>query len=461
MAESRLPLPSSRVVRVPAPTSHLNELSATDVVRGIAGGTFTCEQVVRACIARIASQDEFVRAWTNFDAEAALSQAHSLDRETTRGPLHGLPIGVKDVIDTFDMPTEMGSQIYRGHYPPADAACVAQVRAAGAVILGKTVTCEFAGVTAGPTTNPHDETRTPGGSSSGSAAAVADCMVPIAFGTQTGGSVLRPASYCGVIGYKPTYNAFNRFGVKPAAEGLDTIGLIARTLDDVALVRAVLVGEKPAPLAAVPDARRVGLTRTHMWANAQPETVEAVEDAARRLNDAGAEIVEIALPDEFAGLGHAREIVNDYERAMGMAYEWQHHRGEISDRLRKIIERGLGVSHAEYVAAVRLAERCRAGLDAVFAKADALLAPCVRGEAPEGLHHTGDPAFQAIWTLLHTPTVTLPTAVGPNGLPVGIQLIGPRYEDVRLLAISQWIWDKLGIRRPWRRTGRKGDHGVR
>jgi Asp-tRNA(Asn)/Glu-tRNA(Gln) amidotransferase A subunit family amidase len=167
--------------------------------------------------------------------------------------------------------------------------------------------------------------------------------------------------------------------------------------------------------------------------------------------------VEIVLPDEFAGLDHAREVINDYERAMGMAHEWQHHRDAISERLRKIIERGLGTPHADYVAAVRLAERCRAGLDVVFTAADILLAPCVRGEAPEGLHYTGDPAFQAIWTLLHTPTVTLPTAVGPNGLPVGIQLV--------LLAMSQWVWDKLGIRRPWRRTSPNGDrsggHGVR
>jgi Asp-tRNA(Asn)/Glu-tRNA(Gln) amidotransferase A subunit family amidase len=440
---------------------HLNELAATEIVRGIDAGAFSCEAVVRACLARIADQESVIKAWVNFDPDAPLAQARMLDGATTRGPLHGLPIGVKDVIDTFDMPTEMGSPIYRGRRPPADGACVALVRAAGAVILGKTVTCEFAGVTAGPTANPHDETHTPGGSSSGSAAAVADCMVPVAFGTQTGGSVLRPASYCGVIGYKPTYNAFNRFGVKPAAEGLDTIGLIARTLDDVALVRAVLIGASPAPLAAITAPPRIGLTRTHMWANAQPETIEAVEDAARRLDDAGAEIVEIALPDEFAELGHAREIINDFERAMGMAHEWQHHRAAISERLAKIIERGYSIAHADYVAAVRLAERCRAQLGGVFALADALLAPCVRGEAPEGLHHTGDPAFQAIWTLMHTPAVTLPTAAGPNGLPVGIQLVGPRHGDTHLLAVSQWIWDKLGVRRPWRRSRRSGDHGIR
>src|SRR6266853_222462 len=244
------------------PAPHLNELSATEIVRGIAAGAFTCEAVTRACLARIADQEGVVRAWTNFDPEIALAQARALDRAATRGPLHGMPIGVKDVLDTFDMPTEMGSPIYRGNRPGADAACVALARAAGAVILGKTVTCEFAGVTAGATTNPHDETRTPGGSSSGSGAAVADCMVPVAFGSQTGGSVLRPASYCGVIGYKPTYNAFNRFGLKFAAEGLDTIGLITRSLDDIALVRAVLLGQAPTPISAMPAPPRVGFAKT-------------------------------------------------------------------------------------------------------------------------------------------------------------------------------------------------------
>ncbi len=438
------------------PARHLNELSAADIVRGIAAGTFTCEAVTHACVARIADQDPTVRAWTNFDPEIALAQARALDRSTMRGPLHGVPIGVKDVLDTFDMPTEMGSPIYRGHRPPVDAACVALARAAGAVILGKTVTCEFAGVTPGPTTNPHDETRTPGGSSSGSGAAVADCMVPIAFGTQTGGSVLRPASYCGVIGFKPTYNAFNRFGVKPAAEGLDTIGLITRSLDDVALVRAVLLGKPPEPIPALSAPPRIGVTRTHLWASAQPETVDAVDDAAKRLNDAGATILDVTLPDGFTALSHAREIINDYERAMAMAHEWQHHRGLISERLRKIIQRGLDVSHRDYITAVRLAERCRGELDVVFGATDVLLAPCVRGEAPEGHHYAGDPSFQALWTLLHTPALTLPTAIGPNGLPVGIQLVGRRYDDERLIAVSQWIFAMLGIRRPWRGQRNKG-----
>src|SRR6266446_6525739 len=239
----------------------LNELSATDIARRIAAGEITAEAVVRDCLERIEGREPIIHAWVNFDPDLALRQARELDRGPNRGALHGVPIGVKDIIDTADLPTEMGSPIYRGHRAFCDAACVALVRGAGAVILGKTVTAEFAGMAPGPTTNPHDPTRTPGGSSSGSGAAVADFMVPAAFGTQTGGSVLRPASYCGVVGFKPTFNLFNRSGIKFAAETLDTIGLIARTIDDIELITAVLVGKKPAQ-RVLDSPPRLGLCRT-------------------------------------------------------------------------------------------------------------------------------------------------------------------------------------------------------
>ena len=341
-----------------------------------------------------------------------------------------MPIGVKDIIDTADLPTEMGSPIYRGHRPATDAACVALVRAAGAVILGKTVTCEFAGMTPGATTNPHDVAHTPGGSSSGSGAAVADFMVPAAFGTQTGGSVLRPAAYCGVFGFKPTFGAFNRRGVYPAAESLDTIGLIARSLDDLELMGAVLELRPPSAPRPLERPPRIGLCRTPLWDKAQPETVAAIEDAAARLGRAGARVREIVLPDEFAGLRNAaRETINNYERAAAMAHEWSSHRELISERLRKRIELGRAMPHAEYLAALRLGEDCRARLPAVFDDLDVLLAPCANGEAPRGLDDTGDPGFQAIWTILHTPALTLPTHRGPNGLPVGIQLVARRHED--------------------------------
>jgi amidase len=425
--------------------TQLNEISATEIVRRIAAGEITAEAVLNACLERIGAREASVQAWANLDPELALRQARALDRGPRRGPLHGVPIGVKDVLDTADQPTEMGSAIYRGHRPKADAACVAQARAAGAIILGKTVTAEFAGMAPGPTTNPHNPAHTPGGSSSGSAAAVADFMVPLAFGTQTGGSILRPASYCGVTGYKPSFGTFSRSGLKLAAESLDTVGLLARSLDDLELFTAVMVGKQHAPQRALSKAPSIGLCRTAFWDQAQPETMEAVEDAARKLSAAGAQVREITLSENFAGLKRAaREVINCYERSKSMAWEWQSHRALISEQLQRCVEQGLQTSVEDYVDAIRLADNCRAQLDAVFAEVDVLLAPCVNGEAPAGLGYTGDPTFQAIWTVLHVPTISLPTHQGPRGLPVGIQLIAPMYKDERLFACARWISERLG-----------------
>ena len=403
----------------PGNTSTLNKLTATEIVRATFAGETTCEAVVRDCLARIAAREGDVHAWASIDPELALRAGARARSSSVRGPLHGVPIGVKDIIDTFDLPTEMGSPIYRGHRPAADAACVGLVRAAGAVILGKTVTCEFAGMTPGITANPHDIAHTPGGSSSGSGAAVADHMVPAAFGTQTGGSVLRPAAYCGVFGFKPTFGAFNRRGVYPAAESLDTLGLIARSLDDIELLSTVLELRTPSALGSLDRPPRVGLCRTPLWDTAQPETVAAIEDAATRLGKAGAQVREVTLPDAFSGLRNAaRETINNYERAAAMAHEWNNHREQISERLRKRIAIGRAMPHEDYLAALRLGEDCRARLPAVFDGVDVLLAPCANGEAPRGLGETGDPGFQAIWTILHTPcphTTHAPRAKRPAG----------------------------------------------
>jgi amidase len=424
---------------------NLNKISATDIVQRIAAREITAVAVVEACLRRIAEREGSVHAWANIDPELALRRARELDGGPVRGPLHGIPIGVKDVIDTADLPTEMGSRIYRGYRPASDAACVALLRAAGAIILGKTVTAEFAGMSPGPTTNPHNSAHTPGGSSSGSAAAVADFMLPVALGTQTGGSVLRPAAFCGVFGYKPTFGAFNRAGIKFAAESLDTIGLIARSIDDIELLTAVLLGRQPSASPALEAPPRIGLCRTPLWDTAQPETVHAIEDSAKRLSAAGAQIREITLPNDFAGLKTAaRETINNYERSKGMAFEWNSHRDLISEKLRRCIQQGLETPHEDYVAALRLGEHCRRQLDKVFDGVDVLLAPCVNGEAPIGLAYTGDPGFQAIWTILHAPIMSLPTHRGPNGLPVGIQLVAPAYQDDRLFACARWIWRRLG-----------------
>jgi Asp-tRNA(Asn)/Glu-tRNA(Gln) amidotransferase A subunit family amidase len=423
----------------------LNQLSATEIATKIAAGETTCEAVTRDCIARITQRDDIVKAWVNFDPEHALAQARALDRGPRRGPLHGVPIGVKDIIDTFDMPTEMGSPIYRGNRPLADAASVALLRRAGAVILGKTVTCELAGMAPGETTNPHNPAHTPGGSSSGSAAAVADDMVPAALGTQTGGSVLRPSSFCGIFGYKPTYNTFNKAGVKPAAESIDTIGWLGRSIDDIALLTDVLSMRVPQPPRELNAALRIGLCRTEIWDTAQPESKAAVDNAASALAKAGAIVREIELPQAFSGL-HAvsRGTINHYERAACMAFEWDNHRDQLSPQMRRYVESGLKTTREDYIAARRRIEECRALLPAEFEGLDVLLVPCVVGEAPKGLDYAGDPNMQAIWTALHTPSMTLPTHRGPNNLPVGIQLVAQRFDDDRLFASARWIWQRIG-----------------
>jgi Asp-tRNA(Asn)/Glu-tRNA(Gln) amidotransferase A subunit family amidase len=422
----------------------LNELCASEAARLIAAGRISSEALVRDCLARIDAREATVRAWAFLDAEGALRQARERDRNPARGPLHGVPIGVKDIFDTADMPTQMGSPIYEGWRPPADAACVAIARAAGAVILGKTVTAEFAGMTPGETRNPHDPSRTPGGSSSGSAAAVADVMVPLALGTQTGGSVLRPASFCGIVGWKPSFGRYNRAGLKMAAESLDTIGSMARTIDDVELMDCVLLGappRQPEPLRAPP---RIGVCRTHLWETAQPETITAIEDSAARLARAGARVREVTLPEEFSGLTGARDLVGSVERSRAIAHERHHHRDRISERLQRSLQLGSETRYEDYAEALALAARCRERLAGVFEDSDLLLAPCVPGEAPAGIESTGDPRFQRLWTVLYVPTMTLPTHKGPAGLPVGIQLVAPMLGDFELFDSARWVWEKLG-----------------
>jgi Asp-tRNA(Asn)/Glu-tRNA(Gln) amidotransferase A subunit family amidase len=380
-----------------------------------------------------------VRAWAFLDPELVLAQARALDAAPERGPLQGVPLGVKDVIDTFDMPTQMGSPIYAGYRPVADAACVALARSAGALIVGKTVTAEFAGIGPGPTTNPLDPARTPGGSSSGSAAAVAGGMIPVALGTQTGGSVHRPASYCGIIGFKPTQCTINRAGVKPAAERFDTIGILARDLDDVSLLFAVLTNGAAPVGATARKPERIGLCRTPLWSRAQPETVAAVEESAGCLRRAGITVAEVTLPPIFDALNGARSTINDYQRAQALRHEWQTQPDAFSAQMARVVRHGLTVSLDELNAAIRVAEQCRTALDGAFGDMDLLLAPCVDGEAPCGLESTGEHHFQSLWTTVDVPTSSLPAHRGPNGLPVSIQLVARPLHDIDLLGFTRWI----------------------
>ena len=419
----------------------LNALSASTIANRIAAGDTSSEAVVEACLARIAEREPSVHAWAFIDPGQALEQARQRDRSARLGPLHGVPIAVKDIIDTSDMPTAMGSPIYAGNRPVADAACVALVRNAGAVILGKTVTAEFASPAPGQTVNPHNGRHTPGGSSSGSAAAVADLMVPAAFGTQTGGSVLRPSSYCGIIGFKPTFAAFNLAGVKPAAQSLDTLGLHARALEDIELLSAVLVGRESEPLPVPAKPQTIGLYRTPHWQHALPETVSAIEDAAARLVDAGCKVVEVEFTEAFGELDRVRLQIQTYERSRVMTWEYTHHKDRLGILLREEIERGLSISFETYASATTQAERLCRMVDEAIQPYDALLVPAADGAAPVGIASTGNARFQGFWTLLRLPAITLPTHTAPNGLPVGIQLIGHRHRDRDLVGLAQWVFE--------------------
>jgi amidase len=418
--------------------------TASEATRRIATGSLTAEAYTRACLDCIAAREPVVQAFAALDADAALRTARALDSAPSRGPLHGIPFAVKDVIDTTDLPTAMGSPIWQGYRPRADAASVALTLAAGGVMLGKTVTAELAYVAPGPTTNPHHSAHTPGGSSSGSAAAVAAGMVPLAIGTQTGGSVLRPASFCGVVGFKPSYGAIPRAGMKLMADSLDTIGLMTRTVEDAALFFAVLSGDSPEPVPDLPAAPRIGLCRTHLWDLAEPSSHEAVEDAARRLEAGGAVLREVRLPAAFAALTETRVTINDHEIGRSLAHEWAYHRESLSPRLAKAVETGRAIPRSAYVAAMEAAESARARFPQAMAGCDAFLVLGASGEAPEGLGSTGDSRFQGLWTLLHGPAIGLPTHRGPRGLPVGIQLVAPPHADRHLLAVAHWAMARLG-----------------
>lgn len=417
----------------------MNRLSASEAAAAIAAGKLTSEALVAACLERIAQRENDVRAWAYIDPRHALEQARQRDRETPKSRLHGIPVGVKDVIDTCDMPTEYGSPIYRGHRPACDAACVAQVRELGGVILGKTVSTEFATRHPNKTRNPRNLAHTPGGSSSGSAAAVADCMVPIAYGTQTSSSIVRPAAFCGVIGYKPSFNLINRAGLKFLAESLDTIGPLTRTVSDAALIVEELSGTPAISFDAVATLRpRIGFCRTPYWDQADGATHAVLADAARRLAAAGAKVSEVELDGEFAELAQTQIEVSSYEFYRALTHERTRHPELISESLTARIVAGGKVTRAQYEAGLARTGHCRKRMADLFRDFDVLLAPSAPGEAPRGLDRTGDPIFGLMWTLLRLPCMTLPCGTGPNGLPLGIQLIAPDGGDRELFLAAEW-----------------------
>jgi Asp-tRNA(Asn)/Glu-tRNA(Gln) amidotransferase A subunit family amidase len=348
-----------------------------------------------------------------------------------------VPIAVKDLIDTADMPTGYGSAIYARHRPAADAACVALARAAGAIVLGKTVTTEFACFTPGKTANPRNPEHTPGGSSSGSAAAVADGMAPLAFGTQTAGSVIRPAAFCGIVGYKPSFGTIPRAGVKMLADSLDTIGTMARNVADAAFFAGVVAGRPALRDVAMPGAPpRFGLYRTPMWGEADPSAIAAVEHTRVALARGRAHVEDLTVPTEHRRLTEAQQTIMGFELVRSLAQERLQHSAELSPRLGQLLDAGMAVGAPEYDAAVAETAAARARLDAFFGEYDAVLTPAAPGEAPRGLGHTGDPVFNRMWTLLGVPCVTLPAMWGDGGLPTGIQLVGRMGGDARLMAAA-------------------------
>lgn len=428
-----------------ASVPELARLSAIDAGAAISAGRLTSEALVGACLERIFQREADVRAWAWIDPEQALAQARASDRMKPRSRLHGIPVGIKDVIDTCDMPTGYGSPIYDGYRPAVDAACVAQIRELGGVVLGKTVSTEFATRHPNKTRNPHRITRTPGGSSSGSAAAVADFMVPIALGTQTSSSVIRPAAYCGVVGYKPSFGLINRAGLKFLSESLDTIGVLSRTVEDAALIASELSGiALSVPDGVMTSSLRIGLCRTPWWNQADAAVQAELERVGGIFSRAGAQIKELALPPEFAVMNDVQITLSSYEFYRALSHERTRHPQLISPGLTSRIAAGGRVTRRQYEEAVGLTLKCRSRIAAEFGQYDLIISPSAPGEAPD-ISNTGEPTFGLMWTLLQLPCMTLPCGSGPSGLPLGVQLVAPYGMDTLLFERAAWAQAVLAL----------------
>ena len=426
------------------PNVEPHRLPATTLVHLIESGKLSAEAVVRSCLERITGREPVVRAWSHLSGEAALAAAREFDRTKQDTLLRGVPIGIKDIFDTADMPTTYGSPIYVGCRPASDASAAALPRAAGGILIGKTVTTEFANRHPGPTTNPNDPDFSPGGSSSGSAAAVADFMVPLAIGTQTGGSVIRPAAYCGVVGFKPSFGLFPPAGMRINTEALDTVGIMARSVGDIALFCAAMMTIPYAPPAMPEAGPRLGLCRGPHWDEAQPEGRAVLEAAAERLAAAGAVVSDTEAPPESADGDERQRILGAFEGLRNHMPELHRHEALLSVRLREEkIALGRQLTLDQFRTACRGAERARVAAQNWASGFDAILTLPAAGQAPRGLADTGSAAFNALWTQLYMPCLTLPAGRGPDGLPVGVQLVARRHTDERLLAIALWVEQRL------------------
>ncbi len=422
-------------------TGRIEELGAAAAVALLQRGALTAEALVRACLDRIARDEPQIHAWAWLDPDQALAAARAVDAGPRRPPLYGLPVGIKDIIDTADAPTECGTLLYRGRRPTKDAACVTALRQAGGVVLGKTVTTELAFFAPGPTRNPRNPAHTPGGSSSGSAAAVADCMVPAALGTQTAGSIIRPAAYCGVVGFKPSHGLLSLEGIHPFAPSLDTLGVFVRTVADVPPLLTALGA--PVEVRQLSRPPRIGLWRSAQWSCATRAMQERLEHVASELTRAGAEVREVGpLPDEPV-LADDQALIMAAEAARTFGSLRRTAGSSLSPQLTALLDRGVAASPEELQAAKVRAGRAWTAATALLAELDVLMTPSAPGEAPEGLASTGDPVFNRVVTMLGFPCLSVPAGTGPSGLPLGVQLVGAPRAEPALLAVAAWVEARL------------------
>lgn len=436
-----------------------NFLTATEAAKAIRAGDLTSRDLIDACIARAEERADDVGAWIYLNPCLAREQADNCDKARAEGrdlgPLHGIPVGLKDIIDTADMPTENGSALFEGRRPVADSTIARLLRSAGAVIMGKTVTTEFALSAPGKTKNPHNPAHTPGGSSSGSAAGVADHQVPLAVGTQTGGSMIRPASYCGVHGFKPTFGSISRAGMFPLARPLDHPGVYAKSIADIALIGDVLMAKDPADLdmrghpygklidalsAPAGDAPRIAFVRGPMWKQAESYLEEVMQAAISHLEG---HVQDVEMTGVFDKALECQETVMMANALANIGDYCRDHPDKVRDETKRRAKSGEGIAAADYIKAIEFRDTIGAALDRMFDGYDVLITAGATGEAPEGLGSTGNAAFQKMWTLLGVPTVTLPLLKGPAGLPIGLQVVGRYGHDGDLLRHARWIEEKF------------------
>ncbi len=437
----------------------LIELSATEAIGKIRNGEMTSEELVQACLDRIEQVDGDIEAWAHLKPDYALDQARMLDTRRQAGgpvgPLHGIPVGIKDILDTDSLPTENGTVLDSGRQPMANCRVVSLLEEAGAVIMGKTVSTELAVFGPGKTRNPRNPKHTPGGSSSGSAAAVASHMVPLAIGTQTNGSVIRPASFCGVVGFKPTHGLIPRTGILAQSRWLDTVGVFARSVEDAAMLAEVLVAHDPGDPDTTARARPplsetageepplpplLTFAKTAVWDRADQETQDAFGELVELLGDGCG---ELHLPEPFEHAVALHGTIMKADLAKSFAGYYERGKDRLTDILKAMIEDGQKITAVDYNNAVDRREFLNGGLDGVFDRYDAIITPAAVGEAPAGLDSTGSPIFNSLWTYCGTPAITLPLMAGPNGLPLGVQLVGRRGDDARLLRTARWLMARV------------------